>query len=308
MPTFLWIVYDIVLGIAGFWSLDRALTRNERFGLALLMVAGLGLATYSGYSDYADSQRIANLEQQVGRLSNGQAFNTGQLNAIGRMNGATLDLLAGKTSLDPSAGPDAVAKAAAKKIDDLAKEVEGLKRQAMEGEWPALDADQSATLRATFKAIVPASFNIACNESDCRKLAESIRDAATASGLQSRILDDTVAGSSASGMLLYGPDKKRDSCDRVADTIKTAVKFPVIVHTEKGQANAATNYNLIIGRKPRIEDIVVGEGSAPPTTGSFREGDIWRNAQPKPGGTLGWIWVCDDSGKCAWNAYGPISL
>ena len=53
---------------------------------------------------------------------------------------------------------------------------------------------------------------------------------------------------------------------------------------------------------------IVGEGPSPPASGSFRAGDIWRNTEPRPGGTLGWIWVCDGSGKCAWNEYGPISL
>lgn len=243
MATFFWIFYEIILGVVGFWSLERALTRNEKFGIALLVIVGLAVATYSGYSEHADSQRVAELEQQVSQLSKGQAFNTGQLNVIGRMNGRTLELLAGKTSVDASAGPDAVANAAAKKIDELAKEVEGLKRQALQSEWLALNGDQSTTLRAALKAMVPASFMVACNETDCRKLAESIRDSATASGLQSRILDDTVEGSAASGMILYGPDDKRDDCNRIANIITIAVKFPVIVHTEKV---SVTNTRLII--------------------------------------------------------------
>lgn len=308
MATFWWVIYDIVLGIAGFWSLGRTLTRNEKFSLALLIVVGLGIAVYSGYSDYEDSQRVAYLEQKVSQLSNGQAFNTGQLNVIGRMNGKTLEMLAGKTSVDPSAGPDAVASAAARKIDDLAAELGDLKRQMKGLEWPAISPASKAKLQAVFGKVAPLSISVMCNESDCRTLAENIRDVAKAISQESRILSDTVVGA-ASGIILYGPEEKRDACNEIADAIRDAVQFPVIVQTERVPAsNQPPHFNLVIGRKPRVEDVIVGQGPNPPTAGSFRQGDIWRNSQATPGGIFGWIYACPDPAQCSWKPYGSISL
>jgi hypothetical protein len=129
MATALWVFYDVFWGIAGFWALDRALTRNERFLVALLVVVGIGVATYSGYSDYESSQQISRLEQRVDDLSRGQAFSTGQLNGIGQVSGKTLDLLANKSNANPSAGADAVASAAVARITQLEHEVSHLLEQ-----------------------------------------------------------------------------------------------------------------------------------------------------------------------------------
>lgn len=300
MATALWVIYDIALFVVGFWFLERNLTLKERNVIAGFAALGLAIAVYSGYSDYEQSAVIESLK-------NGQAYNTGQLNTIGQLSGKTLDLLAGKTDANPKAGADVVASAAAAKIDDLAHKVEDLTRQMKEGQWAPLTPEQWASLKAVFKSGGPASIFIFCNESDCRTLAENIRDAARDAGDESRIISDSYGGFAASGISLFGPLEKHDFGRRLADAIRNAVNSPVIGETAQTPAsNQPPHYNLIIGRKPRIED-AVGQGPNPPTNGSFRQGDIWRNAQPKPGGTLGWIWVCDSSGNCAWREYAGIS-
>jgi hypothetical protein len=178
MPTVFWVVYDIVLGIAGFWTLGRALTRNEKYGIAVLVILGLGVAIYSGYSDYSDSVQIASLNDRVEQLTRGQAFNTGQLSGIGQMSGKTLELLAGKSDVNPNSA-DAVAHAAIAKIDDLSKTVSELEKYRNEHEaeeWPALTENQQeewgaalSPLAGKIQETVVVTF-----DSRAERLAESI--------------------------------------------------------------------------------------------------------------------------------------
>ena len=74
MPTAAWVIYDIILGVVGFWFLERTLTSNEKRVVALLVIVGIAVATYSGYSDHQDSERMATSENKVMQLSEGQAF------------------------------------------------------------------------------------------------------------------------------------------------------------------------------------------------------------------------------------------
>lgn len=53
----------------------------------------------------------------------------------------------------------------------------------------------------------------------------------------------------------------------------------------------------------------IGEGTAPPTSGNFKQGDQWRNSKPRPGDILGWVWACDENGhNCGWKATASVSM
>jgi RsiW-degrading membrane proteinase PrsW (M82 family) len=71
MPTFLWVMYDIALGIVGFFFLDRSLTKKEWSVVIGLLLVGIVIAVYSGYSDIEADALIVSLKQ-------GRAYNTGQ--------------------------------------------------------------------------------------------------------------------------------------------------------------------------------------------------------------------------------------
>jgi hypothetical protein len=80
MPTFLWVVYDIILFAVGLWFLERNLTRREKVVMFGLAAIGLAIAVYSGRSDYEQSTLMSSLKE-------GQQFTEGQLTAISRMLG-----------------------------------------------------------------------------------------------------------------------------------------------------------------------------------------------------------------------------
>jgi hypothetical protein len=82
MATALWVIYDIALGIVGFWFLERKLTRNENIAITGLVLMGLVIAIYSGYSDYQTSMQMTSLEK-------GQEFTKGQLDTIAKMLGSS---------------------------------------------------------------------------------------------------------------------------------------------------------------------------------------------------------------------------
>jgi hypothetical protein len=170
--------------------------------------------------------------------------------------------------------------------------------------WLPLTPDKAESLTSALKSIGVESFPISCNQDDCQALAASVSDAAKAAGAGSRVLSGTVEGI-ASGLWLLASANDKSKADQIAKAIQIATNFPVILQFTQ---NPSISYSLIIGTRPRLADVIIGEGPAPPSTGSFLPGDIWRNSKPEPGGTLGWIWVCDQVGKCSWNAYGAISL
>jgi hypothetical protein len=80
MPTFLWVVYDIILFIVGLWFLERNLTAKEKIVMIGLAVMGLTIAVYSGHSDYEQSALMSSLKE-------GEDFTKGQLSVIGQMLG-----------------------------------------------------------------------------------------------------------------------------------------------------------------------------------------------------------------------------
>ena len=75
MPTFAWVVYDIIFGVVGFFFLDRSLTKKEWSVVGGLIAVGIAVAVYSGYSDIKSDALITSLKE-------GQSYNTGQLDAI----------------------------------------------------------------------------------------------------------------------------------------------------------------------------------------------------------------------------------
>jgi hypothetical protein len=127
MATALWVFFDIFCFLLGFLALDRPLTRNERYVIGLLVVAGIGVALFSGYGDYKSSRQIDRLEQRVETLSQGQAFNTGQLNELGQIGMKQLGFLAKQSDASPTASAEKVLKAASDKIVQLQTQVTALK-------------------------------------------------------------------------------------------------------------------------------------------------------------------------------------
>ncbi len=105
MATALWVVYDIIVFVVGFWFMERQLTAKEKVVIAGLVAVGLTIAGYSGYSDYQDSVLMSSLKQ-------GQDFSKGQLDAISK-------ILGSKLTLAPDTNAAIVANAAASKIDAL---------------------------------------------------------------------------------------------------------------------------------------------------------------------------------------------
>jgi hypothetical protein len=170
--------------------------------------------------------------------------------------------------------------------------------------WLPLTPEKAERLTRTLKSTGVESLPISCNQDDCQALAASVSEAAKGAGAASRVLSGTVEGI-ASGIWLLASASDRSKADQIAKAIQTATNFPVIVQFTQ---NPTISYSLIIGTRPRLADVILGEGPNPPSTGSFLPGDIWRNSKPEPGGTFGWIWVCDQANKCSWNAYGAISL
>ena len=126
MPTVAWILYGIFVAVLGFYTLGRELTSREWKVVAAVLFVGLGVAAYSGYSDYSDRVETKALHNQVNELQQIQAYNTGQLSTLGQMSAETLNMVATKAGTSPNTGVDAVASAAVSKIDELSKQVASL--------------------------------------------------------------------------------------------------------------------------------------------------------------------------------------
>ena len=127
MVTMLWVIFDIIAVLVGLWFMGRPLRRKEKIAIAGFIFARIGIAVYGGNSEREDAERMAALQQQVTDLSKGQAFNTGQLSAIGQLSAKTLEFLASKSDANPKAGPDAIVHAASAKIDQLERELAKMK-------------------------------------------------------------------------------------------------------------------------------------------------------------------------------------
>lgn len=138
--TFAWVIYEIIVLI---WTefLSRELSPWEKM---VLVALGIGVAIYGGHSEYQDSLQMSALNSTVkqmaqkldhtsaelansqnklkdatDKLANGQAYNTGQLSALGQMSSETLEMLANKSNANSSAGAEAVASAAVARITQL---------------------------------------------------------------------------------------------------------------------------------------------------------------------------------------------
>jgi hypothetical protein len=65
MQTALWIGYDTLVFVVGYWLLERELTARGKRVVALVVLAGLSVAGYGWYSDHRESIENASLRQKV---------------------------------------------------------------------------------------------------------------------------------------------------------------------------------------------------------------------------------------------------
>jgi hypothetical protein len=73
-----------------------------------------------------------------------------------------------------------------------------------------------------------------------------------------------------------------------------------------GAKNFAEDVDLTVAGPVRIQEKKFEVGDGAPTTGNYVQGDIVWNAQPRAGGTVGWICVRDGT-PGIWKTFGPIS-
>jgi hypothetical protein len=81
MVTASWVFYDIVVFVVGFYFMDRRLTTREKGVVTFLVLIGIAVAVYGGYSDYRDSKAASSLANQVEYLKRQQADNQNAENA-----------------------------------------------------------------------------------------------------------------------------------------------------------------------------------------------------------------------------------
>jgi hypothetical protein len=136
--TFAWVIYEIVVLV---WTefLSRTLKIWEK---VLLVVLGIAVAVYGGYSEHQDSVLMASLRE-------GQSYNTGQLDTITKILGPKL----GNTSNDAQA----MAKAASEKIDQLSQQVADLQAHT---EVPVIPPDTEANIVNDLKNAGPHSVEV----------------------------------------------------------------------------------------------------------------------------------------------------
>jgi hypothetical protein len=136
MPTFLWVLYDVILFAVGLWFLERNLTAKEKIGIGGLAIIGLVIGVYSGYSDHVESAKMDSL-----LASN--SYTQGELDSVSK----TLGSLAAKSGASTKDTVPTIAKSAVAKIDQLESEVASLRH---ETEPRHLTPEQAKSLAAAF--------------------------------------------------------------------------------------------------------------------------------------------------------------
>jgi hypothetical protein len=175
MPTAAWIAYDIIVAVLGYIASDRTLTRREKGVVAVVIIAGLGVAAYSGYSDYSDHRDNEALHKQINDMQRTQAYNTGQLDVLAKIDVKTLGLLADRVGTAPVVGASTIAEAAVRKIDALQNVIN---RYVLPR---SLTAEQSKIM-SSFLSKNPsqtAAVVIAKNDDEVRRYAADIENALT---------------------------------------------------------------------------------------------------------------------------------
>lgn len=257
MPTFYWVVYDIVLGLVGFWLLDRELNRNEKYFVALLAVIGLAIAMYTGYSDRQDSQSISALQKSVAELSNRQEFGIGQANVISQIDAKTLGLLAAESNIDPHTGANAVASAATTKIEGLKGELGNLQNQVKSlqtfrnaHEWPVPSLHDQQAFTQSLKGLGPHALVISCGDNDCEALSEALTIAAK--GTKTWSIQNDAGGTDTVGlvgvMIECPPGKGGAFPKQLQRAIQGILHAEILLQVTPMEPPTC---DLAIGRKPR---------------------------------------------------------
>ncbi len=239
MATALWVIYDIVLFLAGFLVLDRNLTQKEKVVIASLALVGLVMAAYSGYSDYEDSALISSIKE-------GQLYNTGQLDALAKLDATALNTLAAKSGTDPKAGANAVANAAASKIEKLTQELGAFE----EREWPILKPETIANLAQLLSKAGKHQVNFSpCATHDCDLFQDGFRSAfskAGWSGIPAPFYEIIAKAPPGWVISSFGDEA---GANMLHDAIKAVLKADVpVLNYPKQQTGAFVEFK--IGTKP----------------------------------------------------------
>ncbi|HUY19634.1 MAG TPA: hypothetical protein VMV15_10440 [Candidatus Binataceae bacterium] len=202
MPTFFWVVYDVVLGVVGFFLLERKLTRKDWVLVWSLIAIGVAVAVYSGISDHEESALIASLKE-------GQDFTKGQLDVIGH-------LLGGQTNLTTAND----LKEKLRSLRSLQTTVASLQqyKNAREAEeWPALNERQIRHWAAVLSQYPMKRVAIAVSDPRSERFVISLKEALKLAGWP--VPKFLLAGPTIEGMRIDGSPVPSKALARLAAEI-----------------------------------------------------------------------------------------
>jgi hypothetical protein len=187
MVTALWVLFDTIVV---WWTslLERKLTQLEKM---VLLLIGLSVAIYGGYSEHADSNTQANII-------------------------ATLEAIASKVGVSPNTTPAQLGTATIAQIDALKKRLANLENQ----RWPSLDSHALAgQLQTLGRFEVCVSADDSC--SDCLDLKEAFLSA-------EKLVNWPVCGSDSGsiswqprdGIWIYAYERDQDNARHIADVLE----------------------------------------------------------------------------------------
>jgi hypothetical protein len=155
MVSALWIAFGLLVAIRALMT--RQLTKTE---MAVWAFFALVIAVFSVYLDHQDSVQLSALRRTVADTSSQlndakdqlASISKGQPGINGKIDAQTLKLLASRADTSPNAGANAVASAAANKIEELSKQVLALEAHTV---TPAIPANVEAKIESSLRAAGP---------------------------------------------------------------------------------------------------------------------------------------------------------
>lgn len=166
LVTALWIAFDVAISVR-MSRVTGPITKSEARGWVALGVVLALIYLAAGYGDYTSMTLLtsqvsqtqkqlrdtqAQLKNACDELTKGQAYNTGQLDVLGKIGAKELELLANKTNVSPNAGANVVASAAVSRIDELSKQVAARQAHTMA---PVIPANVEAQIESSLRAAGP---------------------------------------------------------------------------------------------------------------------------------------------------------